>query len=300
MAESIGGQAVIEGVMMRNKDTLAVAVRNDKGKIIVKKEKIKTFSGILALPFIRGIVAFFQMLIIGIKTLTYSSNIVLNDDEKLDSWEIAGIIALSLAIAISMFVLVPYLVTYSIGFSETTEPILFNIIDSIIKIILFVVYLVIIGQMKDVRRVFQYHGAEHKTVNCLESEKKVIINNVKKFSTIHPRCGTSFILLVMVVGIFVLSLISPLAMLIPSFSFLPFFAQKIILFFTRLLFLLPIAGISYEILKLAGKYKENILLNMINYPGMLIQKLTTQEPDNKQIEVAIKALESVTCRQSMK
>ena len=293
MAESIGGQAVIEGVMMRNKDTLAVAVRNDKGKIIVKKEKIRTFTGIITWPFIRGVAAFFQMLVIGIKTLTYSSNIALGEDEKLDSKEIAGIIALSLVIGIGMFVLVPYIVTYIIGFSETTEPLLFNIIDSIIKIILFVAYVAIIGRMKDVKRVFQYHGAEHKAVNCFESGKKVIVKNVKKFSTIHPRCGTSFILLVMVVGIFVLSLISPLAMLIPSFSFLPFFAQKIILFFIRILFLLPIAGISYEILKLAGKYKENKILNAVNYPGMLIQKLTTQEPDNKQIEVAIKALETV-------
>ncbi|MFA6888875.1 MAG: DUF1385 domain-containing protein [Candidatus Woesearchaeota archaeon] len=293
MAESIGGQAVIEGVMMRNKNILAVAVRNEKGKIIVKKEKIKLFTGILTWPFIRGIVAFFQMLVIGIKTLTYSSNIALNEDEKLDSWGIAGIISLSFVIGIGMFVLVPYIVTYFMGFNETTEPVLFNLIDSIIKMILFVAYVAIIGQVKDVRRVFQYHGAEHKTVNCYEAGKKITIQNVKKFSTIHPRCGTSFILLVMIVGIFVLSLISPLAMLFSSFSLLPFFVQKIILFFTRILFLLPIAAISYEILKLAGKYKDNVVLNAVNYPGMLIQKLTTQEPDNKQIEVAIKAIEKV-------
>lgn len=290
---SIGGQAVIEGVMMRSKNTLAVAVRNEKGKIIVKKEKIKEFTGILALPFIRGIATFFHMLSIGIKTLTYSSNIALHEDEKLDSWEIAGIIALSLAVGICMFVLAPYIITYILGFSETAEPVLFNIIDSIIKIILFVAYVALIGQMRDVKRIFQYHGAEHKAVNCYEAGEKLHIRNIKRYSTIHARCGTSFILLVMIVGIFVLSLIGPIALLVPAFQSLPFIMQKIILFFLRIAFLLPVAGISYEILKLAGKYKENIILNCLNYPGMLIQKLTTQEPDNKQIEVAMKALEAI-------
>ncbi len=292
MADTIGGQAVIEGVMMRNKNTLAIAVRNEKGKIILTKEKIKTYYT-QKIPLIRGVVSFFQTLAIGIKTLTYSSNIALGEDEKFDTKEIIGIIALSLGIGIGMFVLVPYVVTYILGFSETTEPLLFNIVDSIIKIILFVAYVMIIGKMKDVRRVFQYHGAEHKTVNCYEAGKKLTIQNIKKYPTIHARCGTSFIMLVMIIGILILSLISPLAMLIPSFPLLPFFVQKIILFFTRILFLLPIAGISYEILKLAGTYKENVILHTVNYPGMLIQKLTTQEPDNKQIEVAINALKKV-------
>jgi uncharacterized protein YqhQ len=293
MAESIGGQAVIEGVMMRNKNILAVAVRNEKGKIILKKEKIKTYYA-QKIPFVRGIIAFFQTLSIGIKTLTHSSNIALGEDEQFDSKEIIGIIALSLLFVISFFVLVPYIITSVIGFNEATQPVLFNVIDSVIKIAFFLIYVVVIGSLKDVKRVFQYHGAEHKAVNCYEAGKKLTVQNVKKYSTIHARCGTSFIMLVLVVGIVLFTFIAPTVLyFFPTIGGLSLVVQKIIFFTVRILFLLPIASISYEILKLTGAHKENMFLHTINYPGMLFQKLTTQEPDNKQIEVAIVALEKV-------
>ena len=166
--------------------------------------------------------------------------------------------------------------------------------DGAIKMLLFVIYVAVIGYMEDIRRVFQYHGAEHKAVNCYEAGKELTIKNVKAFSTIHPRCGTSFIMFVMIVGIFILSLIAPLTTaVIPTFSGFPFFVQKTILFLLRIVFLLPIASVSYEVLKLAGKYRTNRLLQLVNSPGMLIQKLTTKEPDEKMIEVAIKSLKAV-------
>lgn len=297
----IGGQAIIEGILIRNKDRIAIAVRTEKGRIIIKKEQIDFISNkypILRLPVLRGVVAFFQTLVIGIKALVYSANIATGEkQERLNFWEVAGIISLSLCFGIGLFVLVPYVVTIILGYDERTAPIAFNLVDGGIKILIFMLYVLIIGYFNDVRRVFQYHGAEHMAVNCYESEKRLkrlTIENVKKFSTLHPRCGTSFIMIVLIIGIFILSLIGPLTIfLVPNFSFLPFFSQKIILFFFRLLFLLPIAGISYELLKLAGKYRENKILHIVNAPGMLIQKLTTQKPDEKMIEVAIRALKAV-------
>lgn len=295
---TIGGQAVIEGVLMRNKDALAIAVRTEKGKIVIKKEQIKSIAKkypFLGWPFLRGIVAFFQMLVIGIKALIYSTNVALGEEEEvLGFWEIAGLITMSLAFGIGLFVLVPYVVTNVIGYDERSAPIAFNLVDGAIKILIFIAYVALIGYFEDIKRVYQYHGAEHKAVNCFEAGKQLTVANVRKFSTIHPRCGTSFIMFVLIIGIFLLSIIAPLTQfLVPAFSLLPFLMQKTILFFLRILFLLPIASVSYEILKLAGMFRENKVLQLVNSPGMLIQKITTQEPDNKMIEVAIKALKGV-------
>ena len=294
----IGGQAVIEGVLMRNKDKIAIAVRNDKGKIIVKKETISKITEkypFLGWPLFRGIVAFLQMLIIGMKALTYSTNIALGEEEeKLSFWDFFWLIGLSALFAILFFVLAPYLVTHFAGLDERSAPLSFNIVDGIIKLIFFIIYVAGIGMMQDIKRVFQYHGAEHKAVNCYEAGKSLTVKNVKEFSTIHPRCGTSFIMFVMLVGIFLLSFIAPLCQyLIPNFTTWSFLAQKSILFLLRIVFLFPIAAVSYEVLRLAGKYRENKVLQLVNSPGMLIQKITTKEPDNKMIEVAIKSLKAV-------
>ena len=295
---AIGGQAVIEGVLMRNKDTLAIAVRNEKGRIILKKDPIPSLTSrfpFFGWPFFRGIAGFFQMLIIGIKALTYSTNIALGEEEEvLGFWELAGMIALSFVFAIGFFVLVPYVVTHFLGFDDLTSPLFFNLVDGIIKMTLFLLYVYAISFMHDIHRVFQYHGAEHKTVNCYEAGKPLTVSSVRQFSTIHPRCGTSFIMLVMIVGILLMSLIGPLMTLFfPSFVSLSFFLQKGILFILRIFFLLPIAGVSYEVLKAAGKYRQSKVLQLVNSPGLLLQKITTQEPDDKQIEVAIAALKGV-------
>jgi uncharacterized protein YqhQ len=295
---AIGGQAVIEGILMRNKEKMAIAVRTEKGKIILKKEVIPSLTKkypFLGWPFIRGIVAFFQMLIIGMKALTYSTNVALGEEEEvLQPWEVAGLILFSFLFAIALFVAVPYIVTHFIGFDERTAPIAFNFVDGIIKLLIFITYVAAISYMEDIRRVFQYHGAEHKAVNCFEAGEKLTIKNVQKYSTIHPRCGTSFIALVLLIGIFILSVIAPLTtFLFPAFETLNFWIQKVILFILRIFFMLPIASISYEVLKLAGRYRGNRILQLVNSPGMLIQKITTKEPEDKMVEVAIKSLKAV-------
>ncbi len=293
---AIGGQAVIEGVLMRNKEKIAIAVRTESGKIILKKEVLNVNKyRFVNLPFIRGIVAFVQMLTIGIKALTYSTNIALGEDEEvLQLWELIGMIIFTFLFAVVIFVAVPYVTTLLIGFDEQINPILFNLVDGFIKLFLFIVYVVAISYMDDIYSVFQYHGAEHKAVNCFEAGKKLTVKNVQRYTTIHPRCGTSFIVFVLLIGIFILSVIAPLTNFIfPSFQMLHFAVQKIVLFLLRIAFMLPIASVSYEFIKIAGKYKSNKLIGIINMPGMLIQKITTKEPDDRMVEVAIKSLKAV-------
>ncbi len=282
-----GGQAVIEGVMMRSTNHVAIAVRKPNNKISLKKDKLKPLGEkckILAWPFIRGVFNLGEMLIYGIKALNYSANeSTEEEEEQLSSWHIAVSLVIAFAFAILLFKFVPLLLAQlaSNTFAFVKDHyIIFNLIDGLSKILLFVLYVLVISAMKDVNRLFQYHGAEHKAVHCYEAKKKLTIANVKKFSTLHPRCGTSFILIVLVLSILVYTFIPQ------SFSFL----GKLGL---RLAFLPVIAGISYELLRLAGKFSDNIIMRIVVWPGMMVERITTREPDRHQIEVAIKALDAV-------
>lgn len=282
-----GGQAVIEGVMMRSKTHLAIAVRKPNGKISVKKEKIVSLADrirILSLPFIRGIIYLFEMLIIGIKAINYSATEALEEDEEeISSFAIVLSLILAFGLAILLFKFIPLLIAQMLSNKfDVVESnyILFNLIDGAIKISLFILYLFFISFMEDIQRVFQYHGAEHKAVYCYEARKPLTVKNVQKFSPLHTRCGTSFILFVLVLSIFV-------------YTFIPkdygFWAK----FGLRIAALPIIAGISYELLKFTGKHHKNPLLKIVIFPGLMIQKLTTRRPDDSQVEVAIKALKSV-------
>jgi len=285
LRNEIGGQAVIEGVMMRNKDKLAVAVRDPKGNIVVKKERFVPLTKrnkLFGLFFVRGVFNLIDMLIIGIKTLNYSANISVGEkEEKLKWWHLALSLVGAIGFALFLFKFLPLLITQKTsGFIQLNRA-SFNILDGVIKMLFFVVYIYLISMFKDVKRVFQYHGAEHKAVYCYEAKEKLNVKNCKKYSTKHPRCGTSFVFLVFVISVFVYSLL-----------------PKDITFFVNLgyrILLLPvIAGISYEVLKLAGKYKDKLLFRVIDAPGIWLQRITTKEPDDSQLEVAIKALESVS------
>ncbi len=282
-----GGQAVIEGVMMRSTNHVSIAVRKPNNKISLKKDKLKPLGErckILAWPFIRGVFNLGEMLIYGIKALNYSANeSTEEEEEQLSSWHIALSLVIAFVFAIGLFKFVPLLLAQlaSNTFAFVKDHyIIFNLIDGFLKILLFVLYVLIISAMKDVNRLFQYHGAEHKAVHCYEAKKKLTINNVKKYSTLHPRCGTSFILIVLLLSILVYTFIPQ------SVSFL----GKLGL---RLLFLPVIAGISYEILRFAGKHCDHIIVKIIIWPGLAVQRITTREPDRNQMEVAIKALDSV-------
>ncbi|MFP4401067.1 MAG: DUF1385 domain-containing protein [Candidatus Woesearchaeota archaeon] len=278
--EIIGGQALIEGVLMKNKNKIAVAVRRPDRKITIKKE---TYSSkfynlkLLKWPFIRGIFSLFDMLIVGMKALTFSANESLGEDEeKLSTKEIAITITSSMLLAIGLFVGLPFLLT---SFIKNLNGVMFNVTDGVFRVGIVLTYMGSIRLMRDVRRMFEYHGAEHKTVNCYEAGEKLTVKNVKKHTTLNPRCGTSFIFYVLIISIFIFSLIP---------------AQNLwIKFGSRILLLPLIAGVSYEILRFSSRHENNFFFKILTWPGLMMQKITTKEPNDKQIEVAIKAMKEV-------
>ena len=289
----VGGQAVIEGVMIRGLNHYVVAVRKNR-KIIAKKATIKKKKyNFLKWPFIRGFVNLAEMLLIGIKSLMWSAEQV-SGEEEIGKNEITFAILVSIAFAVLFFIALPYFLTNLIGFTEDKKPVLFNLVDGVIRILIFLAYIFLISFMKDVKILFQYHGAEHKAIHCYEKNKKINVANVKKFTTLHPRCGTSFLLIVFIVSILVFSLLPSIILLyFANFSNLNIWLRRGILFPVRILLIPLIAGISYEILKISDKRQENLLFKLISAPGLTLQKITTKEPNKKQIEVAIISLKNL-------
>lgn len=286
----VGGQAVIEGVMMRSPKGYSVAVRRQDGTVRVIKDALKTAGEkwrIFKLPIIRGVGVLGQALVLGIRALRFSAEEALadadikpkasNDNPKVSSWLIAGNLALALGINILLFVALPLVITRflqsQMGFQSS---VLFNGIDGLFRVLVFVLFLYSVSWMKDMKRVFEYHGAEHKTVYTFEAREELKVRNAKKYSTLHPRCGTSFLLVVMIVSIFVFSM----------FNFSSF-AGKLL---SRIALLPLIAGISYEVIRYSAKHPRS-LLRIVTLPGLLLQKITTKEPDEPQLEIAIRALE---------
>jgi len=274
MKKHIGGQAVIEGVMIKSDEKLAVAVRLPNKKIKIKSENLKKQNKFFRLPIVRGFVQLVLMLIIGIKALNWSADQQLKKHEKIKPLELTLTLIISFGAAILFFIIAPFFLTKLI----VEKGFLFNLIDGIIRIIIFIIYLVIIARISDVKTLYKYHGAEHKAVNCYEAKKKLTIKNIKKFSTLHPRCGTAFILIVLILSILIFTLVRG--------------AWQIRLI-SRIILIPVIAGISYEILRLTAKYPNNIITKTISAPGLALQKLTTAEPTPKQIEVAVSALKKI-------
>jgi len=277
-----GGQAVIEGVMMRGENKIAIAVRKSPDNIVVKEEDIKMAGdkySFIKWPFIRGVVNLISSLVIGLKALTYSANQVAEEeDEELSTGELILSIVVSFGLAILLFVALPA------GIIALIQPyvannIILNIIEGIIKISAFLIYIYVISRLEDIKRVFMYHGAEHKVIYNYESELPLSVENARKFTTLHPRCGTSFIFIVIILSIFFF-----------SFFGLPPLLKRILY---HLLLLPVIAGTSYEVIKRAGQEKVNPLIKILSTPGLWFQKLTTNEPDDSMLEVAIKALKAV-------
>ncbi len=283
--QNIGGQAVIEGVMMKGKKGWTVAVRSPNGEIHVKKEGLSATPFLFRLPIIRGFIALFQALLIGIKAIEYSASKAFDEkeEEKLSPASMTITIIVSILLGIGLFILLPLYMTKLLGIffhSISTNSLMFNFVDGIIRVIFFLIYIIGIGMWKEMRRIFEYHGAEHKVIHAYENGKDLSIKNIMKFSPLHPRCGTSFLLIVMVISIF-------------TFSFIPQEWSFIYKFISRIILIPLIAGISYEVLKLSAKMKNNLFINLIIQPGLLLQRLTTREPDESQIEVALKALQEV-------
>ncbi|MBS1266642.1 MAG: hypothetical protein MAG795_00610 [Candidatus Woesearchaeota archaeon] len=270
----IGGQAVVNGVMMRNKKEYVVAVRKED-KIKVKKDKIKV-SKISKFPFLRGVVSLAEFLVIGIKALEWSAKQAADEDEPVSNTEIALTFIIAFGLSLLLFVGIPFFVS---GLVVSKNNVWFNLFEGLIRVLIFISYIFIISKFKDVREVFEYHGAEHKTINCHEAGKKLTVKNVKKFPTLHARCGTSFIMIVLIVSIVVFSFILD-----------PRWYMKLI---SRIVLIPVISGISYEILKLSAKFEELGFVKMIVAPGLWLQRLTTKEPNNKQTEVAIRAFKEL-------
>jgi uncharacterized protein YqhQ len=283
--KNVGGQAVIEGVMMRARRGWTVAVRDPKGDIHVKREPLRDLPRILQLPILRGVVALFHSLLIGIKAIEFSASMALDEEkgEKLGPMAMGATILLSMGLGIVLFVLLPLYITKLMGGvvdAVERSSIIFNLIDGIIRVIVFLMYVVAIGLWKEMGRIFQYHGAEHKVIHAYENGKELTIQNIRHHSPLHPRCGTSFLVVVMVTSIF-------------AFSFIPQEWSLSGKFLSRLVLIPLIAGLSYEFLKMSAKMTTNPLMRILIMPGLFLQRLTTREPDEAQIEVAVRALEEV-------
>lgn len=269
---------------MRAPRSLAIAVRRPSGDISVKSETVVPLSErfpIVKLPIVRGAVALFSSLIIGIKALNFSANEALAEEdekEELSDWAIGGTMAAAFGFGILLFFIMPLYLTKLMVPVIGDSNIVFNLVDGVIRVAVFLIYIVAISRMSDIQRVFQYHGAEHKSIFAFEAGEELTVDNVRKYSCLHPRCGTSFLLIVMLVSILVFSLIPKLW---------PFYLKA-----GSRIFLLPvIAGLSYEVLKWTAKHDSHPLVKMVISPGLALQRLTTREPDDGQIEVAIKSME---------
>lgn len=291
-SSNIGGQAVLEGIMMKNKDTYAVAVRKPDGEIVVEKKDYhgcaQAVGKLGKIPFIRGIFNFIDSMILGVSTLMFSSQFFdeeeasMTEEEKAKAKKQESIImnitmVLSVFLAVGIFMILPYFL------SALLKPIISSyhirtIIEGFIRIAIFIIYILVISRMEDIQRTFMYHGAEHKCINCIEHGLPLTVENVRLSSRQHKRCGTSFLFFVLAISIILLMLVqveTPLMRIVVRIALIP-----------------VIAGISYEVLKLAGR-SENPLVNLVSKPGMAIQMLTTKEPDDSMIEVGIQAVEAV-------
>lgn len=295
-SSNIGGQAVLEGIMMRHGDDYAVAVRKPDGEIFVQKEEYHSvikWKALTKIPFIRGVFNFIDSMVLGIKTLMFSAEFYEDEGEvksekelteeeiakkeKQEKWMMNATVAISVVIAAAVFMVLPYFL------SSLLKPLmpsyhLRTLVEGFVRIGIFILYIALISRMDDIQRTFMYHGAEHKCINCIEHGLPLTVDNVRISSRQHKRCGTSFLFFVLAISIILLMLIqveSPLMRVIVRIALIP-----------------VIAGISYEVLKLAGR-SENPIINLLSRPGLAIQKLTTKEPDDSMIEVAIQAVEAV-------
>ena len=283
--KNIGGQAVIEGVMMKSPGSWTVAVRDQSGNIHLKKEKLKPTPRFLKLPIIRGVVALFQALSIGIRAIEFSAGKAYSEEteEKLNGFSMVLTILVSILLSIGLFILLPLYATKLLGVvihGVSKSSFIFNITDGIIRVMIFIFYVIAIGFWKEMARIFMYHGAEHKVIHAYEEGRELSVAGVKEFSTRHPRCGTSFLMIVMVVSILV-------------FSFIPQQWPFVYKFLSRIILIPLIAGSSFEFLKLSAKWQHNAIMHAMIVPGLMLQRLTTREPDDSQIEVALAALSEV-------
>ena len=279
---AFGGQAVMEGVMMRSKDHMVVCVRQPNNEIVTKTEELHSLSEkyrFLKLPFLRGILALFETLYSGIKGIYFSANAAFGDDdeeESLNPKEIAVVVAVAICLSILLFSVTPFFLTSLLNFGG---GVVFNIVEGIVRLSFLLAYLAAVSLVGDFKRIFQYHGAEHTAINAYESGVELNVENARKYSRFHARCGTSFLLIVTLISILFFSIM-------PSSTYLVRLAYRVVL--------IPvISAVSYELLKLSDNYRNSRIMRVLVAPGLALQHLTTRQPDDDMIAVAIKAVKEV-------
>jgi uncharacterized protein YqhQ len=281
----IGGQAVLEGVMMRSLTGYSVAVRQPNGEVAIKKDKLVSITAkypFLKFPVLRGSVVLIQSLILGMRALNYSASVATENEageQEMSNWAMASTMLVAMLVGLGVFILAPLGITNLIRhfFAPHMGNIAYNAIDGVLRAVFFFVYIISISFMDDIKRVFQYHGAEHKTVYTFEANEELTVENARTKSTLHPRCGTSFLMFVMAISILVFSLVP---------STVPFAVK----FAARVVLIPLIAGLAYEVIRFSARHLGNPVCRLLTRPGMLLQKITTKEPDDLQLAVAITAL----------
>jgi uncharacterized protein YqhQ len=329
---SVGGQAILEGVMMRSPHSLAIAVRRPNGEIVVKEDRwisIWDKARWLRKPFLRGAVVLFESMHNGVKALTFSADEASKfleepensdkdakqagaagapgaaasskpaESEGMSQWAIAGTIAFSVAFGFALFAALPHFLTWAAGHLlgnaslASGKDLGFQVVDGLIKIVVLIGYMALISRMPDIQRVFQYHGAEHKSIYCYEKGLPLTVSNARTFTTLHPRCGTSFLLITVVTSIILFSVIFPLLPEISDKKWL----NQLAYVFVKLPLMFPVAGIAYEMTRLSARYPDNLIVKGFTWPGLKMQLITTKEPDDSQLEIALVALQMTLRRE---
>jgi len=301
---AVGGQAVIEGVMMRAKNSLAIAVKKPDGTLVIKEDKVGSLverHPWLRWPFFRGPVVLIEALVHGIKALSFSAQAALEDEEEqLSSWQMVLTMAFAFGMAIVFFGLLPHYLSGWVGLlwgqQLTVDSLAFHLIDGFLKVAFFLLYVWAISFMADIRRVFEYHGAEHKSIFTFEAGEELTLENARKHLICHPRCGTSFILVVLLTSIVVFTLLFPL---LPNFKSHGRLVAGLIQVGIKILLMFPIAAVSYEIIRLGGRFPHHPLTKVCLWPGLLTQKLTAREPSDEQLEVGLAALKAVLAAEKL-
>jgi len=296
--QAVGGQAVIEGVMMRAKNNLAIAIRKSDGEILTEVRPWFTLvrHPLLKKPFLRGFPVLMETMVNGIKALNFSAMQAAEDDEEdggeLTTWHLVLTMVLALGAALGLFVVLPHFLSVGmemLGMAGDVDSLSFHAWDGAIKMIVFVAYILAISFIPDIRRVFQYHGAEHKVIWTWEEGKELSPDSTRFYSRLHPRCGTAFLLFVLAVSIMLYAVLVPY--LLTFYTPEVFILKHLYIVGMKLILMVPVSCVAYEMIKFAGKYNKNTLCKLMCWPGLMMQMLTTKEPDDSQIEVAIAALE---------
>lgn len=298
---SIGGQAVIEGVMMRSPHFIAVAVRKPNQRIVIRNKPYQGISqrfSFLKKPVLRGVVTLVESMVQGVDALGYSANIAADEekvDEEITQWAIISSMITAFGLGIGLFVALPHyltaVATAKMGSGITAQSPLFHLLDGVLKMAILLSYVYLIALMKDIHRVFQYHGAEHKSIYAFEAGEELTVENARKHTTLHPRCGTSFLLFLVVISILVFSVVFP-AFHLTHFSDVPLLNHAAMILVKAVL-MFPVAGLAYEFIKMCACHMDRPLFRMMIWPGMILQKLTTREPSDDQLEVALASLRQV-------